>query len=188
MKASTCLNIVFSRSDIVETCSSSPIVFPRRSFFAKTLGTAPKSWLPDCLLKMQLLTHPLLTQGCLRHTLNEYFSQLIPNQDDLLILKTHFLSQDWIHWKHKYFLFEDLRNQPFLHTLISVECVGWVEMKGRKRRCYRWEIKNAIIPPICRPTEVSLSFSFSLFFFKCVCTSSCDCSSHLPLVLHPRMA
>jgi len=113
MKASTCLNIVFSRSDIVETCSSSPIVFPRRSFFAKTLGTAPKSWLPDCLLKMQLLTHPLLTQGCLRHTLNEYFSQLIPNQDDLLILKTHFLSQDWIHWKHKYFLFEDLRNQPF---------------------------------------------------------------------------
>jgi len=135
MKASAWLNIAFNRSDIVETCSSSPIVLPMMSPFAKALGTTPKL---DCLLKMQLLTHPPLTQGCLLHTLNESFSQLVPIQDDLLILKTLFLSQDWIHRKHKYFLCDDLRSLPFLHTSISVECMGWVEMKGRKKRFYRW--------------------------------------------------
>jgi len=92
----------------------------------------------DCFLKMQLLTHSPLTQGCLPHTLNESFSQL-PDQEDLLILKTHFLSQDWIHKKHKYFLFDDLNKLQFIHTSISVECMSWVEMKGRKRRFYRWE-------------------------------------------------
>jgi len=35
-------------------------------------------------------------------------------------------------------------------------------MKGRKRRFYRGEIKNAIIPPICRLVEVSLSLSLFL--------------------------
>jgi len=142
------------------------------------------------LLKIQLLTHPPpITQGCLLHTLNESFSQLVPNQDDLLILKTLFLSQDWIHQKHKYFLCDDLRNLPFLHTSIFVECMGWVEIKGRKRRFYRWEIENAIIPPICRPAGVSLSLSLFIYFEKaCVCTSSCDCGSHLPLVLRARTA
>jgi hypothetical protein len=66
---------------------------------------------------MQLLTHSLLTQGCLPHTLNESFSQLVPDQDDLLILKTPLLSQDWIHQKHKYFLFDDLRNYHFYKLL-----------------------------------------------------------------------
>jgi hypothetical protein len=126
--------------------------------FAKALGTTPKTWLP---LKNAAIDTPLLTQGCLLHTLNESFSKLVPDQDDLLILKTVFLSQDWIHWKHKYFLYDYLRNLAFLHTFISVECVGWVEMKGRKRRFYRWDIENAIISPICRPVGVSLS----LFFF-----------------------
>jgi hypothetical protein len=37
--------------------------------------------------------------------------------------------------------------------------VGWVKIKWRKRRFYRWEIENAIIPPICRPARVSLSLS-----------------------------
>jgi hypothetical protein len=77
-----------------------------------------------------------------------------------------------IHRKHKYFLYDDLRNLPFLHTSISVECMGWVEIKGRKRRFYRWEIENAIIPPICRPAGVSLSHSLSLFiylFWKGMC-------------------
>jgi len=46
MKTSAWLNIVFSRSDIVETCSSSPIIFPMMSPFAKALGTTPKTWLP----------------------------------------------------------------------------------------------------------------------------------------------
>ena len=45
MKASTCLNIVFIRSDIVETCSSSPFVFQMMFPFAKALGTTPKTWL-----------------------------------------------------------------------------------------------------------------------------------------------
>jgi len=45
MKASAWLNIVFNQSDIVETCSSSPIVFPMMSSFAKALGTTPKTWL-----------------------------------------------------------------------------------------------------------------------------------------------
>jgi hypothetical protein len=35
-------------------------------------------------------------------------------------------------------------------------------MKGRKRRFYKGEIENAIIPPICRPVRVSLSLSLSL--------------------------
>jgi hypothetical protein len=34
----------------------------------------------------------------------------------------------------------------------------------------------------------SLSLSLSLFKKTCVCISSCDCGSHLSLVLHPRMA
>jgi hypothetical protein len=72
-----------------------------------------------------------------------------------LILKTPFLSQDWIHQKHKYFLFDDLRNMPFLHTSIYVKCMGWIEMKGRNIRFYRWEIENAIIPPICRLAGVT---------------------------------
>ena len=46
MKASARLNIVFIRSDIVETCSSSPIVFPMMSYFAKALRMTPKTWLP----------------------------------------------------------------------------------------------------------------------------------------------
>jgi len=121
--------------------------------FAKALGTTPKICLPS--KNTAIDTPPPLTQGCLLHTLNESFSQLVPDQDDLLILKTLFLSQDWIHRKHKYFLYDYLRNLTFLHTSISVECVGWVEMKGRKRRFYKWEIENAIIPPICRSTGVS---------------------------------
>jgi len=92
MKASTWLNIAFIRSDIVETCSSSPIVFPLMSHFAKALGTTPKTWLPP--KNTAIDTPPPLTQGCLPHTLNESFSQLVPDQDDLLILKTLFLSQD----------------------------------------------------------------------------------------------
>jgi len=186
MKVSAWLNIAFNRSDIVETCSSSLVVFPIISPFAKALGMTPKTWLPP---KIQLLTHPPLTQGCLLHTLNESFSQLGPDQDDLLILKTLFLSQDWIHWKHKYFWCDDLRNLPFLHTFIFVKCMGGVEMKGRKRRFYRWEIENAIIPLICRPAGVSLSLSLFIYLFwkkTCVCTGTCDCGSHLPLVLHPR--
>ena len=169
MKVSAWLNIVFIRSDIVETCSFSPIVFPMMSSFAKALGTTPKTWLPP---KNAAIGTPPLTQGCLLHTLNEFFSQLVPDQDDLLILKTLFLSQDWIHRKHKYFLCDDLRNLPFLHTSIFVECMDWVEMKGRKRRFYRWEIENAIITPICRPVGVSLSLSLFLFiylFWKNMC-------------------
>jgi hypothetical protein len=86
-----------------------------------------------------------------------------------------------------------LRNLPFLHTSISVKCMGWVEMKGMRRRFYRWEIENAIISSICRPTGVSLSLSLFIYLFiycflACVCTSSCDYGSHLPLVLHPRTA
>jgi len=46
MKASSWLNIVVIRSDIVETYSSSPIVFPMISTLAKALGTTPKTWLP----------------------------------------------------------------------------------------------------------------------------------------------
>jgi len=136
MKASTWLNIAVIRSNIVETCSSSPIVFPMMSLFAKALGTTSKTWLPP--KNTAIDTTPPLTQGCLLYTLNESFSQLIHDQDDLLILKTRFLFQDWIHRKHKYFLCDDLRNLPFLHTSILVECIGWVEMKGRKRRFYRW--------------------------------------------------
>ena len=121
MKASTWLNIAFSRSDIVGICNSSLIVFPMMSPCAKTLGTTPKTWLPP---KNAAIDTPPLTQGCLLHTLNESFSQLVPDQDDFLILKTFFSSQDWIHRKHKYFLFDDLRNLSFLHTSISVECMG----------------------------------------------------------------
>jgi hypothetical protein len=49
------------------------------------LGTTPKTWLPP---KNAAIDTPPTTQGCLRHTLNESFSQLIPDQDDMLILKT----------------------------------------------------------------------------------------------------
>jgi len=45
MKASTWLNIVVLRLDILETCSSSPIVFSMMSPSAKALGTTPKTWL-----------------------------------------------------------------------------------------------------------------------------------------------
>ena len=38
-------------------------------------------------------------------------------------------------------------------------------MKGRKRRIYRCEIENAIIPPICRPTVVSLSLSLFIYYY-----------------------
>jgi hypothetical protein len=70
-----------------EDVRNSPIVFPMMSPFAKALGTTSKL---DCLLKMQLLVHTPLNQGCLPHTLNESFSQLVPDQDDLLILKLFF--------------------------------------------------------------------------------------------------
>ena len=46
MKASAWLNIAFILSDILETCSSSSIVFPMMSPFAKALGTTSKTWLP----------------------------------------------------------------------------------------------------------------------------------------------
>ena len=159
MQALTWLNIAFIRLDIVETCSSSPIVFPMMSSFAKVLGTTPKTWLPP---KNTAIEPPPINPRL--PTLNESFSQLVSDQDDLLILKTLFPSQDWIHRKHKYFLCDDLRNLPFVHTSISVECMGWVEMKGRKIRFYRWEIKNAIIPPICKLAGVSLSLY--LFILK----------------------
>ena len=193
MKASTCLNIVFIQSDIVETCSSSSIVFPMMSLCAKALGTTPKTWLHP--KKAIIDTPPPLTQGCLPHTLNESFARLVHDQDNLLILKSLFLSQNWIDRKHKYFLCDDLRNLSFLHTSIFDECMGWVEMKGRKRRIYRWEIENAIIPQKCRPTRVSHTLFLSLFIYlfiyfekACVCTSSCDWGSPLPLVLHLKMA
>ena len=162
MKALAWLNNAFIRSDIVGTYNSSPIIFLMMSPCTKALGTTPKTWLPP---KNTAIDTPQLTQGCLLHTLNESFAQLVPDQDDLLILKTPFLSQDWIHRKHKYFLRDDLRNLPFLHTSIFDECMGWAEMKRRKRRIYRWEIENAIIPPICRPAVVSLTLSLSLLFF-----------------------
>jgi len=99
MKTSTWLNIIDSFSDIVETCSSSPAVFQWCPLQLKLWGPLKL----DCLLKMQLLTHAPLAQGCLPHTLNESFSQLVPDQDDLLILKL-FLSQDcWIHKKTQIF-------------------------------------------------------------------------------------
>jgi len=163
MKVSAWLNIAFNRLDIMEICSSSPIVFPMMSPFAKTLGTTPKTWLPP---KNAAINTPPLTQGCLLYTLNKSFSQLIPDQDDLLILKTIFLSQDWIHRKHEYFICDDLRNLPSLHTSIFDECMSWVEMKGMKRRIYRWEIENAIIPSIYRPAVVLLSLSLYLFILK----------------------
>jgi hypothetical protein len=81
------------------------------------------------------------------------------------------------------------------HFYIYIECMGWVEMKGRKRRFYRWEIENAIISPIYRRAGVShthsLSLSIYLFIYfekTCVCTGSCDCGSHIPLVLRLRTA
>jgi len=43
MKALTWLNIAFIQSDIVETCSSSPIIFPMMSPLAKALGMTPKT-------------------------------------------------------------------------------------------------------------------------------------------------
>jgi len=46
---------------------------------------------------------------------------------------------------------------------------GWVEMKGKKKGFYRWEIENAIILPICRPVGVSLSLSLSIYFEKNMC-------------------
>jgi len=46
MKASAWLNIAFSQLDIMGTCSSSPIILPMMSPFAKALGTTPKTWLP----------------------------------------------------------------------------------------------------------------------------------------------
>ena len=143
------------------TYSSSSIVLPMMSPFAKPLGTTPKTWLPP--KNTVIDTHPPIKPRLPPPYTKWIFSHLILDQDDLLILKTLFLSQDWIHWKHKYVLCDDLRNLPFLHTSIYVECMGWVEMKERKRRFYRWEIKNAIIPPICRPSEVSLSLFIYLF-------------------------
>jgi len=133
MKASTWLNIVFNRLDIVETCSSSPIVFPMMSHFAKALGMTPKTWLPP---KNAAIDTPPLTQGCLLHTLNESFSQLVPDQDDLLILKTLFPSQDWIHRKHKYFLCDDLRNLPFLHTLCVIPYFFVKDSNGLLQKCF----------------------------------------------------
>jgi hypothetical protein len=44
--------------------------------------------------------------------------------------------------------------------------MGWIEIKGRKRRFYRWEIENAIIPPICRPAGVTLFFFFFFVFLE----------------------
>ena len=85
MKASAWLNIIDSRSDIVDTCYSSLTVFPMMSHSAKALGTNPKTWLP---LKNTVIDTPPLTQGCLPYKLNESFSQLVPDQDDFLILKT----------------------------------------------------------------------------------------------------
>jgi hypothetical protein len=59
-----------------------------------------------------------------------------------------------------------MKNLPCLHTSISVECMGWIEMKGRKKRFYRWEIENAIVPPISRPARVSHSLSISISLFS----------------------
>jgi len=162
MKASTWLNIAFSQSDIVGTCSSSPIVLPMMSPFAKALGTTPKTWLPP---KNTAIDTPPINPRLpppytkwiflLASTWPRWFADF----------KNSFLSQDWIHRKHKYFLCDDLRNLPFLHTFIFVECMGWVEMKVKKRRFYRWEIENAIIPPIYRPAGVSLSLSLCIYLF-----------------------
>jgi hypothetical protein len=130
--------------------------------FAKALGTTPKTWLPS---KNAVIDTPPINPRLPPAYTNESFSQLIPDQDNLLIIKTLFLSQDWIHRKHKYFWCDDLRNLLFLHTSIFFKCMGWVEMKGRKRRFYRWEIEDAIIPPICRPAGVSHTHSLSLFIY-----------------------
>ena len=47
--------------------------------------------------------------------------------------------------------------------------MGWVEIKGRKRRIYRWEIENAIIPPIYRLTAVSAPPLSIYLFWKSMC-------------------
>jgi hypothetical protein len=49
-------------------------------------------WYPrhDYLLRIQLLAHSSLTQGYFTYTLNESLSQLISDQDDLLIINTPF--------------------------------------------------------------------------------------------------
>jgi hypothetical protein len=49
-------------------------------------------WYPrhDYLLWIQLLAYSPLTQGCFTYTLNKSFSQLISNQNDLLIINTPF--------------------------------------------------------------------------------------------------
>jgi len=127
MQASTWWNIAVIRSDIVKTCRSILIIFLMMSTLAKAFGMIPKTWLPP---KNTVVDKPRLPPP----SLNESFSQLVPDKDDLLFLNTHFLSKDWIHKKQKYFLFYELRNLLFLHTSISVECMGWVEIKGRKKR------------------------------------------------------
>jgi len=160
MKTSTWLNIVFIRSDIVKTCNSSPIVFPMMSPFAKALRMTSKTWLSP---KNTAIHTPLINPR-------------LPPPYTKWIFR---LASTWPRWfadsknsisfprldPPKYFLFDDLRNLSFLHTSICVECMGWVEIKGRKRRFYIWEIENAIIPPICRSVGVFLSLSLSLCFF-----------------------
>jgi hypothetical protein len=88
----------------------------------------------DCRQKMQLLTHSPLTQGCLLYTLNESFSQPVPDQDDLLILKTLCLPQDRIHQKHKYFLFLETEDPSISTLFYTREMYGLSRNEGKEEK------------------------------------------------------
>jgi hypothetical protein len=163
MKASAWLNIAFNRSYIVETCSSSPIVFPMMSPFVKASGTTPKTWLPH---KNTAIATPPINPRLPPPYTKWIFLSANTWPRWFADSKNSFSFQDWIHRKHKYLWCDDLRNLQFLHTSIFVKCMGWVEMKGRKRRFYRWEIEDTIIPPIFRPAGVAHSLSIYLFILK----------------------
>jgi hypothetical protein len=119
------------------------------------LGTTPKTWLPP---KNAAIDTPPINP----RSPPPYTKWIFPS------------ASTWPRWftdSKNSFSFPGLdppKTQIFLmwwlEEPIFVECMGWVEINERKRRFYRWEIENAIIPPICMLAGVSLSLY--LFILK----------------------
>jgi len=163
MKASAWLNIAFSRSDIVETCSFSPIFFPMMSPFAKALGTTPKTLLPP---KNATIDTPPINP------------RLPPPYTKWIFLSASTWPRWFTDFKNSFsFLgLDPQKTQIFLMWWLEEPAIstqfyicwmyGLSRNKGKKEKILYIRIENVIIPPICRPAGVSLSFYFIFIFLK----------------------